>query len=93
MQFVDTESQSFVGMIVVIEAIATELLTGYLRKIPADQRQVAIDRIEAQVIANGKRIVDMAPKVQLDGAVKIQAAALRLVKAATTDALAEIAKT
>lgn len=93
MQFVDTESQSLVGMVIVVDAIVTELLTPYLRSLAPDARQAAIARITEQVTANGKHIVDMAPQAMVGSANKIQAAASRLADSAIKDAMAEIAKT
>ncbi len=92
MQIVDLENQSLVGTVLVLEAVVTEMLAAYLRGIAADQRALACDRIAAQVAANGKTLVDLAPRAQIGNAQKIQAAAARMVKAAMTDALAEIAK-
>lgn len=90
MQIVDLENQSLVGMVLVLDAIATELLLAYLKGLPADQRQTACDRISAQVAENGKQLVDLAPKAQISNAQKIQAAAARMAKGAVTEALAEI---
>lgn len=87
MQLVDLENQSLVGMVLVLDAIATEVLLSYLNQLPANQRQAVCDRMTAQVAANGKQLVDLAPKAQIANATKIQAAAARLIKAA----LAEIA--
>ena len=93
MQIIDLENQSLVGSVLVLDAIATELLTFYLRGIPADQRGAACDRLVAQVAANGKALVDLAPQAQIGNANKIQAASARMIKAAITEALAEISKT
>jgi stage III sporulation protein SpoIIIAA len=87
---IDLENQSLVGTVLVIDAIATELLGDYLKTLPADQRQAACDRISAMVAANGKQIVDLAPKPLLSNATKIQAAAARISKQVIGDALAAI---
>jgi hypothetical protein len=92
MQIADLENQSLVGMVVVLDAIATEMLTPYLKGLPADHRQAACDRISALVAANGKSLVDLAPQAMIANAQKIQAASSRLVKAAIAEALAEIGK-
>jgi len=93
MKIIDLENQSLVGMVLVIDAVVSELLVPYLKALPSDQRQAAIARISDQVAANGKSVVDLAPKVQLANAQKIQAASARIVQAAMADALAEIGKT
>ncbi len=92
MQIVDLENQSLVGAVLVIDAIASEMLTFYLKGLPADQRQASIDRMSSQVAASGKSLVDLAPKTQIANAQKIQAAAARIMKAAATEALAGVAK-
>jgi hypothetical protein len=93
MQIIDLENQSLVGTVIVLEAIASEMLISYLKGLKADQRQAACTRISDQVAANGKAIVELAPKAQISNAQKIQAAAARMVKSAMADALAELAKT
>lgn len=93
MQIADLENQSLVGMVLVIDAVVTELLVPYLKDLPADQRQASMARMSDQVAANGKALVDMAPKAQIAAAQKIQAASARIMKAAMSEALAEIGKT
>jgi hypothetical protein len=90
MQIADLENQSLVGTVLVLDAVVTEMMMSHLRGLPSGERQAACDRISAQVAANGKQLVDLAPKAQIANAQKIQAAAARMVKAATSDALAEI---
>lgn len=74
----------------VLQAIATELLVSHMKSLPADQRQAAIERMTADVTANGKHVVDMAPKEKLDGARFIQAAASRQMAATVTEVIAAI---
>jgi hypothetical protein len=92
-QFLDLENRNVVAMVIVVEAMIAEMFVPYLKALPADQRQAACDRVVAQVAANGKAIVDLAPKTGIDNAMKIQGASARMVKAAMTESLAEIAKT
>ena len=93
MQIVDLENQSLVGTVLVLDAIVTEFMVAYLKMLPADQRQAACDRMSDQVASNGKKLVDLAPQAQISNATKIQAASARMVKAAVTEAMAELAKT
>lgn len=65
-------------------------ISDYLKGLPADQRQAACDRVTAMVAANGKQIVDLAPKPLLSSGTKIQAAAARICKQVIGDALAAI---
>lgn len=92
MQIVDLENQSLVGTVIVIEAIVSELLVEGLRPLAPADRAAALERIAGQVAANGKAIIDLAPKAQLGNAQKIQAAAARMIKAASSEALAELSK-
>lgn len=90
MQIIDLENQSLVGMVLVLDAIATEMLSSYLHGLPADQRLAACGRISEQVAANGKVLVDLAPQAQTQNANRIQAASARIVKAAIDEILKQI---
>ena len=90
MRISDLENQSMVGTVMVLEAIAIEVLTGYLKRLSPDDRKAAMERMTADVLANAKQVVDMAPKAQLANAQKIQAAATRIMAAAAAEALATV---
>lgn len=90
MRISDLENQSMVGTVMVLEAIAIEVLTAHLKGLSPDDRKAAIDRMSADVTANAKQVVEMAPKPQLANAQKIQAAATRIMAAAAAEALAAV---
>ena len=90
MRISDLENQSMVGTVMVLEAIAIEVLTAHLKGLSMDDRKAAIDRMSADVTANAKQVVEMAPKPQLANAQKIQAAATRIMTAAAAEALAAV---
>lgn len=87
MRISDLENQSMVGTVIVLEAIAIEVLVGHLQRLPPDAREASIARMTADVTANSKQVVDMAPKAQAGNALKIQAAALRIMAAAAQEAM------
>lgn len=90
MRISDLENQSMVGTVMVLEAIAVELLVAHLKGLSADERKASIDRMTADVTDNAKQMVEMAPKPQLANAQKIQAAAMRIMAAAAAEALAKV---
>ena len=87
MRISDLENQSMVGTVIVLEAIATELLAAHLRRLKPEERDTAVKRMTADVAANAKQVVEQAPKPLLANALKIQAAATRLMEAAAAEAL------
>lgn len=91
MRISDLENQSLVGTVMVLEAIATELLAGYLRGLAPADRDAALARMSADVAANGKQLVELAPKPQAGNALKTQASAARQMAAVAQEALALIA--
>lgn len=90
MRISDLENQSLVGTVMVLEALATELMTAYLRPLPAAERDAAIARMTADVAANGKQVVELAPKPQTGNALKIQAAGARQMAAVAQEVLAAL---
>ena len=80
MQITDLENQSLVGTVMVLDAVVTVILTSYLKSLPADERGAVHARIVAQVDDNGRQLMDLAPKAQVANALKIQAAAARMVR-------------
>lgn len=90
MRISDLENQSMVGTVMVLEAVAVELLVAHLKGLAADERKASIDRMTADVTDNAKQMVEMAPKPQLANAQKIQAAAMRIMAAAAAEALAKV---
>lgn len=87
MRISDLENQSLVGTVMVLEAIATELMAAYLAGLPKPARDAAVARISDDVAANGKQLVEQAPKPMAGNALKIQAAAVRQMAAALQEAL------
>lgn len=88
MRISDLENQSLVGTVMVLEAIATEMLAAYLKPLPAAERTAALARMSDDVAANGKQLVDLAPKVNVGAAQKIQASAIRQMAAVAQEVLA-----
>lgn len=93
MRISDLENRSVVGTVIVLQAIATELLAAHLKALPESDRPAAIARIVADATANGKQLVEMAPKDKpavRANAEFIQSAALRQMDAAVKEALAAV---
>lgn len=93
MRISDLENRSAIGTVIVLQALVTEMFAAYLKSLPADQRQAATDRITADATANGKNLVDMAPKDKPEkkaNAEFIQSAALRQMAATISEAKAMI---
>lgn len=90
MRISDLENQSLVGTVMVLEALATELLAAYLKPLPEADRKAALVRMSDDVAANGKQLVDLAPKMNVGAALKIQASAARQMAAVAQEVLAAI---